>query len=86
MGANFIRRGSKVARSSEHSRIAARSARVFLDCARKHGTMVRMKFGPREPVLISDPALIEQVLVTENRHFVKSRPVQLLQVRSARDW
>ena len=51
----------------------------FLDCARKHGTMVRMKFGPREPVLISDPALIEQVLVTENRHFVKSRPVQLLQ-------
>ena len=51
----------------------------FLDCARKHGTMVRMKFGPREPVLISDPALIEQVLVTENRHFVKSRPMQLLQ-------
>jgi cytochrome P450 len=51
----------------------------FLDCARKHGPMVRMKFGPREPVLISDPALIEQVLVTENRHFVKSRPFQLLQ-------
>ncbi|HEX3999239.1 MAG TPA: cytochrome P450 [Pirellulales bacterium] len=51
----------------------------FLDCARKHGTIVRMKFGPREPVLISDPALIEQVLVTENRHFVKSRPFQLLQ-------
>ena len=50
----------------------------FLDCARKHGTMVRMKFGPREPVLISDPALIEQVLVTENRHFVKSRPTLLL--------
>jgi cytochrome P450 len=40
--------------------------------------MVRMKFGPREPVLISDPALIEEVLVSQNRHFVKSRPVQLL--------
>jgi cytochrome P450 len=51
----------------------------FLDCTRKHGSMVRMKFGPREPVLISDPKLIEQVLVTENRHFVKSRPFQLLQ-------
>jgi cytochrome P450 len=51
----------------------------FLDCARKHGPMVRMKFGPREPVLISDPALIEQVLVSESRHFVKSRPFQLLQ-------
>ncbi len=51
----------------------------FLGCTRKHGPIVRMKFGSREPVLVSEPAVVEDILVTENRKFVKSRPFQLLQ-------
>jgi cytochrome P450 len=41
------------------------------DCARRYGDFVPLRFGPVRAVLLSHPDLIEEVLVTKNRHFVK---------------
>ncbi len=41
------------------------------DCARRYGDFVPLRFGPVRAVLLSHPNLIEEVLVTKNRHFVK---------------
>ena len=41
------------------------------DCARRYGDFVPVRFGPVRAVLLSHPDLIEEVLVTKNRQFVK---------------
>ena len=43
----------------------------FADCARRYGDFVPVRFGPFRAVLVSHPDLIEEVLVTKNRYFVK---------------
>jgi cytochrome P450 len=43
----------------------------FTRTARECGDVALMRFGPRKVWLISDPALIEEVLVTKNRSFTK---------------
>jgi cytochrome P450 len=41
-------------------------------CAREYGDFVPLRFGPKRMVFLSHPDLIEYVLVTNNRNFVKS--------------
>jgi cytochrome P450 len=43
----------------------------FLDVARQYGDLASFRFGPRRLFLASHPDLIEQVLVTDARHYVK---------------
>src|SRR5207248_2746584 len=43
----------------------------FLDVARNHGDLASFRFGPRRIFLASHPDLIEQVLVTDAKHYVK---------------
>ncbi|MCE9531394.1 MAG: cytochrome P450 [Planctomycetes bacterium] len=43
----------------------------FVDVARKYGGLASFRFGPRRMFLASDPDLIEQVLVTDARHYIK---------------
>jgi len=47
-------------------------------CAREYGDVVPIRFGPALLILLNDPALIEQVLVTDHRRFIKSRGVRAL--------
>src|SRR5579862_5423519 len=49
---------------------------VMLQCAREYGDLVPLRFGIRSVYLISDPALIERVLVTDHRAFHKGRALQ----------
>ena len=44
--------------------------------AREHGPVVRLRFGRRRALLLNDPALIEEVMVTRRPSFVKSAPLQ----------
>jgi cytochrome P450 len=46
-------------------------------CARDHGDVVRLRFGPRRVFLVSDPALIESVLVANSRLFIKHFALRL---------
>ncbi len=41
------------------------------DCARDYGDICSFRFGPRRVFLVNHPDLIEQVLVTDARHYVK---------------
>jgi cytochrome P450 len=43
----------------------------FLDVARTHGDLASFRFGPKRIFLASHPDLVEQVLVTDARHYVK---------------
>src|SRR6266545_4349437 len=43
----------------------------FLRVAREYGDLASFRFGPRRMFLASHPDLIEQVLVTDARHYVK---------------
>ena len=43
----------------------------FVDVARKYGDIASFRFGPRRVFLVSDPDLIEQVLVTDAKHYIK---------------
>jgi cytochrome P450 len=43
----------------------------FLDVARTHGDLASYRFGPRRIFQLGHPDLIEQVLVTDARHYVK---------------
>ncbi|HSF23983.1 MAG TPA: cytochrome P450 [Blastocatellia bacterium] len=45
----------------------------LLDSAREYGDVVHFKFGPQEVYLLNHPDYIRDVLVTNNRNFVKSR-------------
>jgi cytochrome P450 len=51
---------------------------VYLRCARECGDISSYRIGPRTLVLISRPEFIEQVLVTENRKFIKHYALRLL--------
>jgi cytochrome P450 len=43
----------------------------FLDVARNYPDLASFRFGPRRIFLASNPDLIEQVLVTDARHYIK---------------
>src|SRR5690349_17016254 len=43
----------------------------FLTVAREYGDLASFRFGPRRVFLASHPDLIEQVLVTDARHYIK---------------
>jgi cytochrome P450 len=49
----------------------------FTSTAREFGDVVPLRFGPFRYVLVSHPDLIEKVLVTENKSFMKSREVRM---------
>jgi cytochrome P450 len=49
----------------------------LLDSARKYGDVVYLKFGPQDLFLINHPDYIRDVLVTDNRNFVKSRGLEM---------
>lgn len=53
--------------------IAFREDRLgFLDrCFARYGDMVRLRFGHRRIVVVNHPDLVEEVLVTRNRSFIK---------------
>ncbi|MBI3860915.1 MAG: cytochrome P450 [Planctomycetia bacterium] len=46
--------------------------------SRDYGDVVAYRLGPRKSVLLTHPDLIEQVLVTENRNFIKHYALRLL--------
>lgn len=46
--------------------------------AREYGDVARFRLGPKRLVLVSHPDFIEQVLVTENRNFIKHYALRLL--------
>ena len=43
----------------------------FLDVGRTYGDLASFRFGPRRIFLATDPDLIEQVLVTDAKHYIK---------------
>ena len=43
----------------------------FRQVARDYGDVASIRFGPRRIFLVSDPELIEEVLVTQARHYIK---------------
>jgi cytochrome P450 len=49
----------------------------LLDSARKYGDVVHFKFGPQAVYLLNHPDYIRDVLVTNNRNFVKSRGLEM---------
>jgi cytochrome P450 len=49
----------------------ARRLDFFTDVTREYGPVASFRFGPKRMFLVSDPALIEQVLVTDAKHYVK---------------
>ena len=46
--------------------------------AREYGPIAQFRVGSRRIVLLSEPAMIEQMLAGESRHFIKHRAFQLL--------
>ncbi len=51
---------------------------AFLDdCFQKYGDVVSFRFGPRRMVLLNHPDLVEDVLVTQNRKFIKHFALRL---------
>ena len=51
---------------------------TFTQAARRHGDVVRLRIGPRELVLVSSPAYIDQILITQNRKFHKGRGLSFM--------
>lgn len=58
---------------------AFRKARLafFVDCARDFGDVVKIRFAHRHIYLLNHPDRIEEVLVTQSRHFVKHFALRL---------
>jgi cytochrome P450 len=50
----------------------------YAQCARAYGDVVPVHLGPFPGLLIYHPDAIEEVLVTRNRDFIKSRGVRLM--------
>src|SRR5262245_29370093 len=50
---------------------------LLLNSARKYGDVVHLQFGPQAIYLLSHPDYIRDVLVTNNRNFVKSRGLEM---------
>lgn len=46
-------------------------------CAHKYGDVVGIRLGPRRAYLVTHPDLVEQVLVADNRHYVKDFTLKL---------
>jgi cytochrome P450 len=46
-------------------------------CTRDYGDVVALRFGPRRVFLVNHPDLIEEVLVTQSRHFIKHFALRL---------
>lgn len=59
-------------REFRHDRLA-----FLTRCARTYGDVVQFRFGPRRMLLVSHPDLIEDVLVTQARHFIKHFALRL---------
>ncbi|MGE5190904.1 MAG: cytochrome P450 [Deltaproteobacteria bacterium] len=51
---------------------------VYARCARECGDIASYRIGPRRLLFLSHPEYIEQVLVTENRKFIKHYALRLL--------
>ncbi len=51
--------------------------KLLTELADQHGDVVRFKMGPRNIYLINNPEYIKDVLVTNNRNFVKSRGLEM---------
>lgn len=51
--------------------------RFLLDSAGEYGDIVYLKFGPQTVYLLNHPDYIKDVLVTNNRNFVKSRGLEM---------
>jgi cytochrome P450 len=49
----------------------------FVHCARDYGDMVKLRFAHRHIYLASHPDLIEEVLVTHSKHFIKHFALRL---------
>ncbi len=49
----------------------------LLTAARDHGDVVHLQFGPQGIYLVNNPDYIRDVLVTNNRNFIKSRGLQM---------
>src|SRR4051812_28449219 len=41
------------------------------ECARTYGDVVALRFGPRRMMVVNHPDLVEEVLVANNRHYIK---------------
>ncbi|HMI82734.1 MAG TPA: cytochrome P450 [Polyangiaceae bacterium] len=50
--------------------------KLLSDCARDHGDVVRLRFGPYHYVLVSGLSEIQHVLVKNQKNYVKSRSYQ----------
>jgi cytochrome P450 len=50
---------------------------LFTRCARDYGDLVRLRLGPTRAVLVSHPALVEDVLVTRHHDFHKNLNARL---------
>src|SRR6476659_8889437 len=50
---------------------AERRLDFFTDVAREFGDLASFRFGPRRMFLASHPDLVEQVLVTDAKHYIK---------------
>lgn len=50
---------------------ARRRLPFLLELARTYGPVVGFRLGPRKVILVSDPGLIEEILVTDARHYIK---------------
>jgi hypothetical protein len=62
----------------------ARLLDFLLEAAREYGPLTSFRIGPRRVFLASAPELIEQVLITDAKHYIKHFG-QSLQAR-AREW
>jgi cytochrome P450 len=51
--------------------------RFLRGLAREHGDVVRYRLGPQELWLVNDPELIQSILVTNDRRFMKGRGLQV---------
>jgi cytochrome P450 len=51
--------------------------KFLLDSAQDFGDIVYLKFGPQAVYLLNNPEFIKDVLVTNNRNFVKSRGLEM---------
>lgn len=47
------------------------------ECARTYGDVVAIRLGPRKMILVNHPDLVEEVLVTNNRHYIKHFALRL---------
>jgi cytochrome P450 len=51
--------------------------KLLSDLAREHGDIVHFKLGPQDIYLLNHPDYVRDVLVTNNRNFVKSRGLEM---------